>query len=256
MKPFFSIITATFNCEKTLLRSISSVRQQTFRSFEYIIIDGGSTDSTVEKIKNNQSTVTTWLSEKDQGIYDAWNKGISLAKGSWILFIGADDFLYPEALQSYYDFLANSVTTDVLYLSSKVEIIDHSGHIKRIYGWPWKWRQFRRINLLAHPGSLQSKKLFDQYGLYNISYKIVGDYELLLRPREKLNGMFMNKITAKVTEGGMSYSYRTFLELRRAVSQTAGIPDAIANYDFVIQILKLWLKNVARRMGINLYLRK
>lgn len=254
--PTISIITATFNSSATLEKSILSVISQTYKNYEYIIIDGDSKDETKELIAKYKQYITYSISEKDKGIYDAWNKGIAKATGDWVMFIGADDFLFPDTLESYVEFINQESTDSTLYISSKVHLLSQNGKITRTYGWPWKWDSFKRVNLIAHPGSLQSMKLFKSYGNYDISYRIVGDYELLLRPREKLNALFLNKVTAHVTEGGASSKIETFYELKKAVLSSKSTNKIQAFFDFYIQLLKFFGRNIGKKFGLTLYLRK
>ncbi len=150
--PTISIITATFNSSATLEKSILSVISQTYKNYEYIIIDGDSKDGTKELIAKYKHYITYSISEKDKGIYDAWNKGIAKATGDWVMFIGADDFLFPDTLESYVEFINQESTDSTLYISSKVHLLSLDGKITRTYGWPWQWKSFKRINLIAHPG--------------------------------------------------------------------------------------------------------
>jgi len=93
MKPYISIVTATYNSALLLQRCIDSVANQTFKAVEHIVIDGASTDGTIEIIKNNKKYLSYWISEPDTGVYSAWNKAIPHIKGEWVLFLGSDDFL-------------------------------------------------------------------------------------------------------------------------------------------------------------------
>ena len=102
VNPYFSIITVCYNSEKTIERTITSLRNQSYQNFEYIIIDGGSTDSTLEIIKKNLDVVSILVSEKDEGIYDAMNKGIDLASGEIIGIINSDDWYENDTLENIF----------------------------------------------------------------------------------------------------------------------------------------------------------
>lgn len=256
MSPKISIITATYNSEKYVEDSINSVISQIESNDEYIVIDGGSIDRTVDIIKKYDDSITYWKSEKDEGIYHAWNKGLKHATGDWIMFIGSDDFLKPNALNLYKEFIERYVSEDCLYISSKNEIIDDNKRIIRIYGWPWSWEIFKRRNNISHPGSLHSYRLFKNYGFYNEKYKIAGDYELLLRPKENLKAMFLNEITIEVTHGGVSSNPKMFIEHYNAVINTAKTSKLIACYDYYIQFIKMTLKNIFLKFGVQLKYKK
>lgn len=200
-RPFVSIITSTFNADKFLAECIQSILNQTYNNFEFIIIDGGSTDDTVNIIKKNESHITYWISEKDSGIYQAWNKGIKQAKGEWILFLGADDQLLPNALESYISFINENSDVKYDYISSRVKRVRLDGSIEGVVGLPWKWGQFKYRMTTAHPGSFHSKHLFSKFGNYSEEYKIVSDYEMLLRPGKTLKAGFIDQITVLMSTG-------------------------------------------------------
>jgi cellulose synthase/poly-beta-1,6-N-acetylglucosamine synthase-like glycosyltransferase len=100
-KPLITIITSTYNAAEYLPRTIKSVREQTYTNIEWIIVDGNSKDNTVELIRQNEDVIDYWVSEPDSGIYDAWNKGVSLANGDWIAFLGAGDSYKPDAINVF-----------------------------------------------------------------------------------------------------------------------------------------------------------
>lgn len=200
--PLITIITATYNAEGFLRDSIQSVLLQSYRNFEYIIIDGASTDGTVQILKEFNADISYWQSEPDSGLYDAWNKGIKKSSGEWILFIGADDKLLPHALATYVEFINRNTNNVYDYISSKVHRINLDGSTESIVGKEWKWATFQKRMTTAHPGSFHSRKLFEVYGDYNTKYKIVSDYEILLRPREKLRAGFVNEVTVLMSTGG------------------------------------------------------
>lgn len=107
-----SIIIATYNADKTLQRCLYSIALQKTEDIELLIIDGKSKDNTLEIIQKNKAIINFWLSETDKGIYDAWNKGIKLARGKWIMFLGADDMLLEGSMAFYLDYLRHEPNLD------------------------------------------------------------------------------------------------------------------------------------------------
>lgn len=206
-KPLISIITVVYNGEKYLEETIRSVINQTYDNIEYIIIDGGSTDGTLDIIKKYEDKIDYWVSENDKGIYDAWNKALRVAKGEWISFVGADDFLYPDAIQKYVDFIPFA-GVGVEYISAKAELIDENFDILRIIGKAWNWGVFRRFMNVTHVGSLHHRNFFEKYDLFDDSYKIAGDYELLLRAGKDLRAAFIDEIVVRMINAGVSNKLR------------------------------------------------
>ncbi|WP_121357504.1 glycosyltransferase family 2 protein [Flavisolibacter nicotianae] len=255
-QPLFSIIMAAFNAEKTIERSLGCVRNQQFRNFELIVVDGGSTDGSLEIIARNKDSINYWISEPDKGIYDAWNKGLQRAKGEWILFIGTDDYLRPDALFHYNVFLQKQDMAGVLYISSKVQIVSPEGVKKRVFGWPWQWQEFRYKPVVAHPGSLHHRSLFEKYGVYNTGYQIAGDYELLLRPKEQLNARFLDAVTVDMTDGGVSNRIKTSVETRKAQLGNCVSTPILINIEFLSQFVKIIGKRLLGKLGLSFYLRR
>lgn len=253
-----SIITATYNAGKTLESLIQSIIIQDSDNFEFIIVDGCSKDNTMDIINKYRNYITEWISEPDKGIYDAWNKGVLRASGDWIMFLGADDILLPTALSKYQNFLAMQSNLDSLeYVSSKRQMIDLKGKIIRTGGFPWQWPLFLKEMTVSHPGSLHSKKkLFDIYGVYDIRYRICGDYELLLRAKDKLNAAFMDEVTVKMSEGGASDSIAAITEHFQAATETGGASYISSKFNECYYKLKFVVKNCFRKIGLNVYLKK
>lgn len=250
-----SIVTAVYNGGRLLQSLINSIKEQESKNFEFIIIDGDSKDNTLEVIKANEAYINQWVSEPDRGIYDAWNKGVARATGNWIMFLGCDDQLRPDAIARYEAFIA-TLTDDVEYISSRMQMVDEQGQLIRIKGWGWEWPRFLEEMTVAHPGSLHSRKFFEKYGIFDPSYRIVGDYELLLRAKGNLKSAFMDHITVHMQEGGASDSFAAVKEHYRAVTQTAGYNEWDARKNMYTVMSKLWGKRWLRKAGINAYLRK
>jgi glycosyltransferase involved in cell wall biosynthesis len=203
--PKITIITAVYNAQKYLEECIVSVINQTYTNVEYIIIDGGSSDDSVDIIKKYQNKIKYWESEPDDGIYDAWNKGLAQAEGDWIAFVGADDQLLPDAIDTYVNHIVNHPRQDSLqFVSSRIELVDEELMPLRIVGEAWSWERFKLSMVTWHVGAFHSRRLFAEYGIFDPFYKISGDYELLLRPRNHLTTSFIDHLTVKMRTGGTS----------------------------------------------------
>jgi len=200
VNPYFSIITVCYNSEKTIERTITSLRNQSYQNFEYIIIDGGSTDSTLEIIKKNLDVVSILVSEKDEGIYDAMNKGIDLASGEIVGIINSDDWYENDTLEN------------ILKISSEQSnLVIHGlcryfngNEINQIIG-------YHHSNLplysISHPTCFVSKSLYLAKGKFDTKYKIAADYDLLLKfYLDKVTFIFVELIIANFQNGGASSS--------------------------------------------------
>jgi len=240
--PFFSVIIAVYNNARGLERSIGSMLQQEFSDHELIVIDGGSTDGTQEIIKKYENHIAYSVSEKDSGIYNAWNKGIRQVRGEWICFLGCDDILYPDTLRNYHQFIK---TNDrVKFVSAKIDLA-RDQNVFRTVGLPWAWPRFLNFMTIAHVGSMHHRSLFEKYGLFDETYKMAGDYEFLLRPRGDLEAGYMPLKTARMEYGGVSNSsMKIFKEVFRAKTQTGGkslwraiLEDWLIKFKFQIRVM-------------------
>lgn len=210
-----SIIIATYNAVETIERCLDSIVPQITSECELIIIDGLSKDDTIEKIKHYQDKISFWSSEPDKGIYDAWNKGINVASGQWVAFIGADDVLLPGAIQSYLDVIKSTPNIDSYdYICAHNEYVDVEGNFLKLIGDEPKWSSMRKCMVAAHVASLHNKKnLFDTVGLYDYEhFKICADYELLMRKRDSLRYLIIPAHIARMKTGGMSFSTKAIKE--------------------------------------------
>ena len=201
-KPLISIVTAVFNGKDYLEEAILSVINQTYDNVEYIIIDGGSTDGTLDIIKKYTDKIDYWISEKDKGIYDAWNKAVQISCGQWIGFLGADDFYELNAIQMYVENI--NLNTEVEFISSQCYFCTKDKKILRKIGKSWNWKDFSIYMNIAHVGSLHRKSLFEKYGIYDINFKVCGDYDFLLRAGDKLKAGFVNQILCNTRNDGIS----------------------------------------------------
>jgi glycosyltransferase involved in cell wall biosynthesis len=239
--PLFTIVTAVRNGARSIERTIQSVANQTFRDFEYLVVDAASDDGTVRILEQCNDLIDYWRSEPDRGIYDAFNKGIRLARGEWIAFLGADDEYYPDALQSYADFLSTDRSAGLQYISSRVELT-RAGRVYRTVGKAWSWRDFSKFMSVAHVGSMHHRTLFGQFGPFDETYRICGDYELLLRPRANLRTAFLPITTARMAYGGISnlHPLPVLFEVRRAKRTSGGRPALLCLVEYGYAFAK-WL---------------
>jgi glycosyltransferase involved in cell wall biosynthesis len=253
VNPLISIIVATYNSGNVLKDCIESVINQAYKQYELIIIDGGSTDSTLQIIDDYKEFITHWVHEKDKGIYDAWNKGVKISAGDWITFIGSDDTLYPTALADYVFFINSGDLTDYQFVSSKMHLVTQQKKIIKTLGRPWSWEKSRLENGIAHPGSIHHKSIFEQFGLFDINYKICGDYELLLRPGREIKAAFMSKITVRMAQGGISGNgLKLFKEHYHAVTTTGELNKFYATFFFILQLCKYYTKSILRKSSIDI----
>lgn len=182
--PRIAIVVASFNRARTLQRCIDSVASQTYASRELIVIDGGSTDGSVDILRANRGKVDRWLSEPDRGIYHAWNKGVALARGDWICFLGADDYLHdPHSMEGMSVHLA-AASPERRVVYGRVMMVDANRlEIARL-DMPWASARasfMRGTYCLPTPGVMFHRDLFREHGLFDGSYSVAGDYEFLLR---------------------------------------------------------------------------
>lgn len=227
---------------------MKSVLNQTHKEVELILVDGNSSDKTLEIIKlyeqkfKDEGKGYVWISEKDDGIYDAWNKGVKLANGDWIGFLGSDDRYKPNALELYNEVIERSPDLD--FISSRIIQVKNGKFVRELNG-KWKWQDFKNYMCLSHIGALHSKSYFERYGGFNTAFKIAGDYELLLRAGENLNYAFLDEITAEMNLGGVSNKmiYKTLVETKKAKIETANLSWINANLYFLYAFGKAKLKS-------------
>lgn len=223
IKPIVSIITATFNDKQSLLDTSESINKSVYKMLEWVVIDGASSDGTLEWLHSNNTNIAQWVSEPDDGIYDAWNKGISLARGEWIVFLGAGDLLEPNWLVRALNI--DCVSYDLIYGDIELTFPGNGSSIGKKCGLVWK-KAVTKLECsmcLPHPGMLHRKSLFDN-DKFSTSYKIVGDWEFLIKIRKNIRAAMYceGQIQAIAPLGGVSANYqnieRHFAERMRLMS--------------------------------------
>ena len=239
-KPFVSIITATYNTEHSLGKTIESIRRQNFKDFEWIVVDGGSEDLTLEIIKRNGDVIANWISEPDGGIYDAWNKGLDLARGEWIAFLGAGDCYFPDALSCYYDEI-QSGGPEIEFISSKIQLVNYNEAVLREIGKKFDFLKHKKFMGIAHVGAFHKNTLFAKFGKFDIGYKSAGDYEYFMRCGSSLRSAFLDKITVTMSIGGVSNGFHAIGEAYK-IQKRYGLSAPIAISRACLALLKRLLR--------------
>ena len=205
----FSIITVTYNASQWLERTIQSIISQSYPHIEYIIIDGNSTDGTLDLIKKYQSSIAHCVSERDEGLYDAMNKGLKLASGDYVWFINAGDTLYSETtVQDIVNILNEKFLPDIIY--GETQIVDSEGNLlsMRRLKAPEKlsWKSFCMGMLVCHQSFLVKRTIAESY---NLQYRFAADYDWCIRCMRKADAIFnTHLILSRFMEAGMSASNR------------------------------------------------
>lgn len=208
-KPLISVITVCRNSAATIRFAIKSVAFQDWPAVEHVIIDGASTDETVDLIKRHKRNGTRFISEPDKGIYDAMNKGLALAKGDIVCFLNADDRYSSRRILSRVGEAMGSAKNVAVMGDVGFERAERRGHVIRRY----RSGRFRPCKLSwgwmpAHPACFLSRDLVERAGKFDPSFKIAGDYEYLARVfrDNDVRQEFINEILVFMTHGGASTS--------------------------------------------------
>ena len=202
-----SIITVSLNSQSTIRQTIESVRSQSYKNIEYILIDGGSTDWTLEIINDLIDNIDYFKTENDNGIYDAMNKGISIASGDIIGILNSDDFydnpnVIEDVVRIFESKKCDSLYGDLVYVkaSNALDVVRY-----------WQSGNFKREKLkngwtLPHPTFFVKKSIYNKYGLYNTKLKTAADYEMIIRLlfKHNISVEYLPKILVHMRTGGIS----------------------------------------------------
>jgi len=221
-----SIITVCFNAERTIVDTLRSVEEQTHEALEHVVVDGGSTDGTIDAIRHHGSRVSTLVSERDRGIYDAMNKGISLATGEWVVFLNADDWYVDRTAIAM---LADAIRADGA-LAAYADVAYVSRHdprrvIRRWHSGRFRKGAFARGWAPPHPTFLADRQLLRDLGGFDLRYRLASDFDLMFRAME-------------LRDARVSYVDRALVHMR-AGGATGGGPLEIARQNVEI-LASLW----------------
>lgn len=203
-----SIVTCSYNSEKTIERTIKSIISQDFNNYEYLIIDGKSSDKTLEIVKQYEPAFKgkmRYISEKDHGIYDAMNKGIKLSKGDYVWLVNSDDYLAPGALQNVADRITMK-QSDII--CGQIEYFSENSDNKRIFKYTPEESEieYRKKRMgIVHPATIVARQIYDKYGLYDSRFYISADMDWFLRIKENNVPIdFIDVKLSNMSDGGIS----------------------------------------------------
>ena len=244
-----SIITVCYNSEKYIRSAIESVLNQTYKDIEYIVVDGGSKDTTLNIVKAYEPLFggrMHWISEPDQGLYDAMNKGIKMSGGDVIGMLNSDDlFVNAEVIEEVISAFNNADDIEAVYADLYYVSQADTSTIAR------KWitgiqKPFRTGWHPAHPTLYIKKDVYDKYGLFNLRYKLASDFEIMLRfiDRYKIKMIYLNEVLVSMRLGGttnksISNVFFQNIEILRAFRENK-ISVNYLTYSFKRMISKVW----------------
>jgi glycosyltransferase involved in cell wall biosynthesis len=237
--PLVSVITVCLNSASTIRDTIKSVINQSYSNIEYIIVDGGSTDGTLQIVADYKNKITHLISEKDNGISDAFNKGLRIAKGEFIQLLNADDVM-PK------DKIAKSVTKlkahpECGFVFGDIILRSNTGKEKRISGNADYRKSISRImRRINHPTVFARKLLYDKYGLFDVKWKIAMDYEWHLRIDKggEFGFYYPENVVVMSPLGVSNINTNAAIREVRDISIMHGYPKVLAHSYYLVRIVK------------------
>jgi glycosyltransferase involved in cell wall biosynthesis len=249
--PHISVITVCFNAADFIEQTIQSVLSQSYPLVEYIVIDGGSTDGTMEIIHRYESRLAYWHSRPDRGVGHAFNLGLAQAQGDWLIYLNADDLLLePTGIEHMAAHLSQHQDADVVFgqiISLTREKHPQPAPLCKIGGHPWRWQEFRRMNIIPHQAAFTHRRFFDRVGGFDETYRMAMDYDHFLRARENLRAQFVPLTLVGMRAGGVCVKnvVDTLEEFRRAQIKNRALPRWIAEVNFLLRLGRLYAGKMA-----------
>ena len=235
-KPLVSVITVVFNGHKHLEQTIQSVLNQSYGNVEYIIIDGGSSDGTLDIIHKYEHAIDYWISEPDKGIYDAVNKGLMLAFGDSIGIINSNDWYEANAIAKVVFIVGGSIDCVAhgnmnLYKDNRMSYEAHfCGAMNKI----------KKGMIINHPTTFIGKSLYKRYGLFDTKYKIASDWDLILRFwKAEVPFIFIPHLIANFRIGGISYNINLNTILEKHYIRKSNVAYKVIDFYWLFEIIKL-----------------
>ena len=240
--PLVTVVTVTFNAASTFERAARSVLEQDYANIEYVVVDGGSRDGTVDIIRRYESRLGRWVSEPDRGISDAFNKGVALSKGDFITFVNADDWMSPGQISAAVAAFAASPQADFVF--GDVIIRDGERPVYRLTGRQGYRRTLRyRLDPINHQSLVARRSLFDDLGGFDLSYTRAMDVDWVQRVDAAGRiGIYNSGIVGNFSQGGVSHQQaeQALAEVRRSsIANYGNFAEAWAHYLFAMTRLAI-----------------
>lgn len=203
-----SIITVCLNSGKTIKHTLESVKNQSYKNIEYILVDGLSTDNTLDIIREFSDVITILISEKDSGLYDAMNKGLSIFTGDIVGILNSDDIFFDDdVLKDIVRIFEENPSAQLIY--GNIVYISSGDSMKEVRNWislPYYTNFFEDGNVPPHPSLFIRKDIAKKIGLFNIHFKFASDYEYMLRAMKVLNfkSLYVDRYIVKMKLGGQT----------------------------------------------------
>jgi glycosyltransferase involved in cell wall biosynthesis len=230
--PLISVITAVRNGERYLAETMESVIAQTYGNWEYLVVDGGSSDGTLDIIRARASKLAYWISEPDAGISDAFNKGIAKAKGDYLLFLNSDDVLAePDAIATVATAAVAARMPDLIYGDC---LMVSREDLRPLYvvSRDFSPRSFSWGHAPPHPSLFFHRSYFERYGLYDLTFHVAMDLELLARGIMRQRVIHIPRVVTKMRQGGITMRNRA-LSIRETTR-------ALAIHGLIDPVLGAW----------------
>ncbi|WP_456277643.1 glycosyltransferase [Bacillus sp. AK128] len=246
-----SVITACFNSEKYLEQTIQSVISQTYPNIEYIIVDGASTDKTMDIVLSHKDFISRIVSEKDNGVYDAFNKGIDLATGDVLFFLNSDDYIQDEhVIDDIVRVFQQNKDLQIVY--GNVLMKDEETEYFYFLGQSIQFKDFEKGLMPPHPSTFIKKGLFSKHGPFNDNYRIAADFEFLLKcfQTDDIHSSYVDRIISTFRLGGLSSNPNTMKiakeEKKEIIKQNFMNfeEEIITDNDRNIEFFRMWLEKI------------
>lgn len=248
--PLVSIITIVYNSRRHVERAMQSVFIQSYRNIEYIVIDGGSTDGTVDIIRSHSDRLSYWHSAPDRGISDAFNMGVALAKGAYVGLVNSDDWMSENQVEEGVKALQSTNAPFVFGNLIYHDPVDGRA-IYRIKGDPsYAPKLWHRMPQVTHPTALVRKGVYEQFGFFDLRWKIGMDYDWLLRLHQhRIYGTHVDRISGHMSLGGVSdKNWHKCLKEHYLIATNYGSSRLILTLLYTFRIFKISFRQFVERL--------